>query len=81
MRFNQEVVYTGKEERTSKKGNNYTVVNLLDATGKQFSCMLTQEAFIPAYLKQLDKVLVEFELEVGRYTSLKVAEIDLVPMD
>lgn len=73
FKLNEELIYTGKVEGISKKtGEPYTILNYLDNTGQVFGTMVTCE--VPN-LKQLDKVEVIMELQVGRYTTLKTIEI------
>lgn len=73
FRLNEELIYTGKVEGVSKKTDKpYTIFNYLDNSGQTFGTMVTCE--VPN-LKQLDKVEVVLELQVGRYTSLKTIEI------
>lgn len=75
--FNQEVIYTGQEDKISKKGNRYKLVNLLDENGRQFSCMAEPDAYIPDTLNLLDKVNVTFQLKVGRYLSLSILRMEV----
>lgn len=76
MRFTESRIVTGIVNRTSQKtGNPYTVVNYLNDDGSTFSTVA--ECVIPAGLKQLDRVTVEFDLTVGRYTALKTVALEL----
>ncbi|MDY0237106.1 MAG: hypothetical protein RBR71_13855 [Gudongella sp.] len=77
FRLNEELIYTGKVEGISKKTDKpYTILNYLDDTGQVFGTMVSCE--VPKNLKQLDKVEVVMELQVGRFTSLKTIEIKKV---
>ena len=74
FKLNEELIFTGKVEGVSKKTDKpYTILNYLDDTGQVFGTMVTCD--VPKDLKQLDKVEVVMELQVGRYTSLKTIEI------
>lgn len=77
FKFNQEVIYTGQEDKISKKGNQYKIINMLDENGRQFSCMAEPEAYIPDTLNQLDRVDVTFKLVVGRYLSLSILGMEV----
>lgn len=76
LEFEEIMVYTGKQIRTSEKtGNQYTLVYYLDETGQTFSTIA--ECVVPE-LKQLDQVQVKFKVIPGRYTQLKTIEIQAI---
>ncbi len=77
MKFTQEMIFTGKEKKISKRNNNeYTIANMLEKdTGKQVSVLAEK---IEENIKMFDEVIVKFELIVGRYTSLKALTIESV---
>ena len=77
LEFKEICILTGVEQRKSKKtGETYRIVNFLGENGQIFSCML--ESDVPAGLKQLDKVEVNFKVYPGRFTQLKVLGIKKV---
>lgn len=74
--FEKELIYTGKQDRISKKTNNpYTLVNYLGETGESFSTIA--ECKVPE-LNQLDKVKVLFNLVPGRYFRFETLHIEKV---
>lgn len=73
LEFNEKLIYTGSQKRTSKNGVEYQLVNYLDDTGNTFSTMA--ECIVPNDIKQLDEVEVLFKVVPGRYTSLKTLMI------
>lgn len=76
MLFTESRIVTGVVQRVSQKtGNPYTVVNYLNDDGSTFSTVA--ECEIPRELKQLDRVEVDFDLTVGRYTALKTVAMRL----
>lgn len=78
MVFKSEKIVTGIETRKSKKtGNDYTVINYLNENGSTFSSMVSDDCPLPADLKQLSKVQVEFEVSFynGNVTGLKTIDI------
>lgn len=76
FRFNQEVLYLDTEQRKSAKtGKYYTLVHLL--VGNE-TVSLMYEGEDTQTLKRFDKVLVDFVLTVGRYTSLSIEGIKKV---
>lgn len=75
MYFESPVIYTGRSEKVSKKGNNYTVVNMLSADGEAFSCMLKEGQTMPD-LNQLDRCNALFELRTGRFMQIALMRIE-----
>lgn len=73
MRFQSERIITGAERKTSKNGNEYTIINFLGDDGRTFSCV--SDVAISSDIKVLDKVKVEFEIITGRYINLRVVGI------
>lgn len=70
LQFEKEVLYLGYEDKQSKKtGKNYKIVHCL--IGNE-SIGLYFEGVVPEGLKRFDKVLVEFNLSIGRYTNLSI---------
>lgn len=73
MKFNQELIFTGKEDKKSQKtGRDYTIIKLLDEEGNQISCIAES---IEKNIIMLQKVHVAFELRVGKYIQLKALEV------
>lgn len=73
FKFKESVIFTGKKEVVSKKGNEYTVFNYLNEEGEIFSTLAKCD--LPADIKQLDEVQVEFEVIPGRYIQLNTLDI------
>lgn len=73
LEFERVLIYTGKEERTNKKGDKYTLISFLGDNGQTVTALLDCR---PLDLKVLQEVGVKFRLNLGQYTSLKV--IDLI---
>lgn len=71
--FEENIIVTGFDRRTSKQGKEYTLVNILDNTGKTFGCIL--DCPIPSGVKQLDKVKAHFKVIPGRYVQLRVSSL------
>lgn len=73
LEFEQRCIITGQEQRTSQKGLNYVLINILDDNGKTFSCIsdVTIED-----LKPLDTYNVRFKVIPGRYLQLRVVGIN-----
>lgn len=74
LEFQEEMLFLSKEEKTSKKGNKYTLINYL---GDKESFTTMAECIVPD-LKKLDKVLVTFKVYPGRYLQLKTIDIELI---
>lgn len=72
LEFEQKCIVTGKEQRTSQKGLDYTLINILDDTGKTFSCMADVDV---SDIKPLDTYNVRFKIIPGRYLQLRVVGI------
>lgn len=76
LRFEEVMIYTGKKNKVSKQGNNYTIVNYLNSDGTTFGTIA--ECEIPEDIRQLDEVIVKFEVIPGRYVQLKTVGIEKV---
>lgn len=76
LKFEEKMIYTGKINKVSKQGNNYTIVNYLNDDGKTFGTIA--ECEISEDIRQLDEVLVKFEVIPGRYVQLKTVGIEKV---
>lgn len=74
LEFKEKLIYTGKYERISEKGNKYTIVNFLDEEGKTFGVIANCQ--VPE-LTQLQEVLVKFKLTPGRYNKLEIINIEI----
>lgn len=69
--------YLGVEEKVSQKtGNPYLLVNYLEESGKAITTML--KCPIPKDIKRYDKVLVMFDLQLGKYISVATIGIDKI---
>ena len=75
LEFIEELVVTGIDERISKQGNKYTIVNYLGENGQTFGTVA--ECNIPN-IKQLDKVNATLKVYPGRYLQLKTIGLELV---
>lgn len=75
LEFEERLIYTGKYERISKKGDNYTVLNFLDDEGKTFGVIANCK--VPENLTQLQEVLVKFKLTPGRFNKLEIISIEI----
>lgn len=73
--FQERLIYTGKAEKISEKGNNYTIVNFLDSEGKTFGVIANCQ--VPENLSQLQEVLAKFKLTPGRYNKLEIISIEI----
>lgn len=73
--FKEEMVVTGVVNKTSKKGNEYVIVNYLGQDGQTFGTMA--ECNLPN-LNQLDRVLATFKLTPGKYIQLKTIDIEKI---
>lgn len=76
LKFENEIIYTGHQNRTSKQGKEYILINYLDESGQTFGTMA--ECIIPDNLKQLDRVKVQFGVVTGRYVGLKTLGLQKV---
>ena len=77
MKFTEQKIVTGVMQKVSKtSGKPYVMINYLNDDGQTFGTIA--ECTIPVGLKQLDKVLVDFELTVGKYMQLKTIALELV---
>lgn len=74
FQFKENMIFTGKSERISKKGKEYTLVSYLDNEGQTFSTIA--ECPVPD-LKQLQEVVVTFKVTPGRYLTLKTIEMEI----
>lgn len=76
LNFETKLIYTGKKNKVSKNGKNYTIVNYLNSDGTTFGTIA--ECEISEDIKQLDEVIVNFEVIPGRYIQLKTMAIKKV---
>lgn len=72
LEFQEEMIFLSKEEKTSQKGNNYTVVHYL---GDKESFSTMADCLVPNFQK-LDKVIVTFKVIPGRYLQFKTIDIE-----
>lgn len=75
FKFKERMIYTGKKTQVSKQGREYTIINYLGEDGSTFGTVA--ECNIPE-LRQLEEVLVTFEVIPGRYVQLKTVGIEKV---
>lgn len=73
--FIEEMIFTGKAKKTSKNGNEYTLISYLGEDGQTFTTIA--ECILPE-LNQLDKVRVKFKVTPGRYLTLKTIGIEKI---
>lgn len=73
LEFMEEMTFLSQEKKTSKKGNEYTIVHYLGDT-ESFSTMA--DCIVPADLKRLDTVMVTFKVIPGRYLGFKTIGIE-----
>lgn len=72
----QQMVFTGCEKKTSKKGTEYYLVRLLEENGEQISVMTDVDPNELGVLKKLESYVCDFELTLGRYMNLKLININ-----
>ena len=73
LKFEEKMIYTGKANKVSKQGNNYTILNYLNSDGTTFGTIA--ECEIPEDISPLDEVEVTFQVVPGRYVQLKTINI------
>lgn len=73
LKFDTEIILTGIEQRRSKEGKDYTMINYLNPNGQSFGTIA--DCSIPSDLQQLDKVYVTFQVVTGRYMQLRTISI------
>lgn len=77
LEFETELVYTGHEKRTNQKsGTEYVLTNFLDEKGQTFGCVT--ECNINHDIVQLDRVRALLKVVPGRYTQLRVLEMEKI---
>ncbi len=73
LQFEKEVLFLGYDVKVSKKtGKEYKIVHCLignESVGLYF------EGVVPEGLVRFDKVLIEFNLNLGRYTNVSINQI------
>ena len=75
LEFKEKIILTSIEQKESQKtGRTYKIANFLGENGQTFTTML--DCDVPDGLKQLDWVDVLFKVIPGRYTQLRVKEIN-----
>lgn len=74
LEFMEELIVTGVDERISKQGNKYTIINYLGETGQTFGTVC--ECPVPN-LKQLEKVNATLKVYPGRYLQLKTIALEI----
>lgn len=73
MKFEKKMIYLGLEKKKSKKtGNEYELIKLIDEDGDYIVCIVEN---IKYGLEQLSYCNVKFDLQVGRYMTLKAVEV------
>lgn len=80
MEFTTILPLTGIVQRTSKKtGNDYLIVNFLNAKGESFGAMYKGSDEILGLYEMFDRVKATFEVITGRYMALNLINIE--PLD
>lgn len=73
LQFEKEVLFIGYDVKVSKKtGKEYNIVHCL--IGNE-SVGLYYEGVVPEGLSRFDKVLIELNLNLGRYTNVSINQI------
>ena len=74
LEFIEELVVTGIDERVSKQGNKYTIVNYLGENGQTFGTIC--DCNVPN-INQLDRVVAKLKVIPGRYLQLKTIGLEI----
>ena len=77
LQFEKEMIITGAEQRVKKDNTSYTLIHVLLGNATTCSCVYKGDINKIMSLKPLEKYPIQFELSVGRYTSLSVVDIIL----
>lgn len=71
----KELFCTGIEKRTSKNGNEYTLIKYLEENGDTFSTVFIGDISMLSNIKRMENVKVDLELLTGRYMQLRTIYI------
>lgn len=80
MKFETELIVTGIVEKVSKKTNKpYRIIMYLNDDGSTFTSMVHEDLELPNGLKQLDVVIVTFEVTFynGNVNGLRTVGLEL----
>lgn len=78
LEFDEIMVFTGVEKRTSKEGREYILIRYLNTDGQTFSTIADVNCVVPGELQQLDRVNVRLKVIPGRYIQLKTLSLEKV---
>lgn len=78
LEFDEIMVLTGIEKRTSKEGREYMLIRYLNTDGQTFATIADVNCVVPGGLEQLDRVKSRLKVIPGRYIQLKTLSIEKV---
>lgn len=78
LEFDEIMVLTGVEKRTSKEGREYILIRYLNTDGQTFSTVADVNCVVPGGLQQLDRVNARLKVIPGRYVQLKTLSLEKV---
>lgn len=78
LEFTKQLIVTGAEQRTKKDGSTYILIHVLGDSGVTVSCLYKGDSNKVLNLEKMKVHNISFSLNVGKYTQLTIADIDLV---